>query len=462
MHQQLSQLPRRVKMLVIMAVDAALLALAVWGSLALRLIDFTPTGGDFAWLYVMAPLLGVAVFAAQGTYRTMLRYIAPGAWLGVARGTAITTLLLALLVALTLSQGVPRSLYFLFWALSTALLLGSRYGIRLYYGALDLESVREQFPTEDWTPPNFFIVGAPKCGTTALYEYLKTHPNVFLSHHKEPNYFAFDYPNIGGRVTSLEDYEELFIDVEPHQAAVGEASVCYLSSDAALPALKAFAPDARIIIMVRNPVSMFFSEHSQLIYSFYENEKDPVKAWDLQDARRLKQLIPPSCREPEVLDYRKTCRLGAHIERARQLFGREQVHVIVYEDFVGDTRQVYLDTLRFLGLPDDGRIEFPRVNGSKRHSASMIGQLLISPPGILGRIHRRIRRAYEVERNRFAVLLVRFAYAVLGLLAKKKTKAEARPGPEQYRYILAQMEGDIVQLEAVLGRSFPAWREPPN
>src|SRR5690349_21884975 len=87
--------------------------------------------------------------------------------------------------------------------------------------------------------PNFFIVGAPKCGTTALYEYLRPHPNVFLPRVKEPHFFATDlgtYPAVKTRAA----YDRLFADSLAEHTRVGEASVYYLRSSAALANIREF------------------------------------------------------------------------------------------------------------------------------------------------------------------------------------------------------------------------------
>ena len=98
--------------------------------------------------------------------------------------------------------------------------------------------------------PDFFIVGAPKCGTTALYEYLRPHPNVFMSTVKEPHFFAKDlgsYPHI----KTDEEYAALFAGANEQHLRVGEASVYYLRSAVAIPNIREFNPDARLIAMFR-------------------------------------------------------------------------------------------------------------------------------------------------------------------------------------------------------------------
>jgi hypothetical protein len=86
--------------------------------------------------------------------------------------------------------------------------------------------------------PNFFIVGAPKCGTTSLSEYLRSHPNVFMSSPKEPHFFATDlYPRNPEGIDSVAAYLQLFTDARDQHQVVGEASASYMFSDAAIPAI---------------------------------------------------------------------------------------------------------------------------------------------------------------------------------------------------------------------------------
>src|SRR5919106_4688265 len=108
--------------------------------------------------------------------------------------------------------------------------------------------------------PDFFIVGAPKCGTTSLASYLDAHPQIFMSPVKEPKYFFFDAPELRV-IDRLESYQRLFARAEPDQLC-GEASTAYLFSKAAVPAILEANPAAKIIAMVRNPLEMVVSYHS--------------------------------------------------------------------------------------------------------------------------------------------------------------------------------------------------------
>ncbi len=122
--------------------------------------------------------------------------------------------------------------------------------------------------------PNFFIVGAPRCGTTALYSYLRQHPDVFLPDYKEPHFFNTDM-NSGGAIRDDAEYLALFASARD-QARIGEASVYYLSSQAAPERIKSFCPTAKIVVMLRNPVDAVDALHAHQVAAWLED------VWDLE------------------------------------------------------------------------------------------------------------------------------------------------------------------------------------
>lgn len=301
---------------------------------------------------------------------------------------------------------------------------------------------------------DFFIVGAPKSGTTALYHYLNEHNDIFLPAHKEPNYFAFDYPNIGGRIKTLDQYKKLYDGCK--QQISGDASVCYLSSKEAPKAIYEFNSNAKIVIMLRKPIDLFLSEFSQLRYSFYESENDPYEAWSLQVARSKGKKIPKSCRESHILQYKNTCALGSNVERYLALFPKEQVCIIFFEDFLADTLRVYKWVLKFLGVDYDGKKEFPVINKAKTLSNSRIAQLLISPPGFLGSMHAALRRKIAVSDLRVTKWPENLAMKFLASI----TKEASPPELNQHHYMAIQDElvPEVEKLEQLLGRDLSAWK----
>jgi len=136
---------------------------------------------------------------------------------------------------------------------------------------------------DQYRKPDFFIVGAPKCGTTSMYHYLRQHDQIFMPDEKEPHYFGEDLKKRPDKFIDNEDeYLNLFKDAKPDQK-LGEASTFYLYSKSASREIKEYNPDAKIIIMLRNPIDFLNSLHSQLLFSGNEDEPDFEIAMELEE-----------------------------------------------------------------------------------------------------------------------------------------------------------------------------------
>lgn len=295
--------------------------------------------------------------------------------------------------------------------------------------------------------PNFFIVGAPKCGTTALYTYLGTHPNIFLCKPKEPNFFSTDFPT-HRYVTEMKDYLRLFRNAGENERLLGEASGWYLYSTEALTNIHSFDPEAKIIAMVRNPIDMLPSLHGMLMRNFVEHEADLERAWDLQESRRTGKNLPKGRNvhfDPKTLLYADVCRLGAQIERLFRTFPREQVHVIVFGDFVRDTQPCYEAVLEFLGVPSDGRKSFPPVNVRRSFKSRRLAWIAWKLRVIGGAIKRRlgIVRIFNVQQ----------------ILQRPIERAESRPtlSPEFRERLVAEFRPDMERLSELIERDLSGW-----
>lgn len=205
-------------------------------------------------------------------------------------------------------------------------------------------------------PPNLFIVGAPKSGTTSLYEYLKGHPEVFMSVVKEPCYFARDLALddsgnflVYGRDEKL--YYDLFADAG-EAPRLGEASTRYLYSHDAPGLIHAAAPDAYIVAMVRNPVDMIHSLHAHKLAAATEDVADFEAALALESERHAGRRLPPHS-NPKLATYRDRAMFAQQLPRWFETFGRERVHVIVFEDMIRDAPGEFRRLLEFLGIDSD-------------------------------------------------------------------------------------------------------------
>ena len=220
----------------------------------------------------------------------------------------------------------------------------------------------EWSPDPALPPPDFAIVGAPKCGTTALYSYLATHPGIAMSRFKEPGFWSRDIGYLW-RLTDRAAYDAMWADAPPG-ALRGEATPSLIQSQVAIPELLASRPDVRLIAMIRNPVELVASRHANLIADYLE-DADLETAWRLQERRRRGEALPPRCPEPEQFQYRAYAAIGDQLERFLAVVPAGQRIVIVHDDFRADTRGQYLRALALLGLADDGRRDFAPVFASR-------------------------------------------------------------------------------------------------
>lgn len=219
--------------------------------------------------------------------------------------------------------------------------------------------------------PNLFIVGAPKCGTTAWVAYLSSHPDIFFSPVKEPHHFSTDrWSSVS--ITDRDEYEALF-DQSGSAKIVGEGSVTYLYSEVAAENIRKYNPDARIIIFVRDQEDCLPSRHNQLVYNGVEPMPDFEQAWRLSGRRT-------GVRNARGLDYRAAGAFSPQIERYFSQFQADRIRVFHYRDWTRQPRETYVEILHMLGLRDDGRVDFPPINEARHHRTQLLVRLIRNPP----------------------------------------------------------------------------------
>ncbi len=201
--------------------------------------------------------------------------------------------------------------------------------------------------------PDFFVVGLPKAGTTALYEMLRRHPQVFMPALKEPRFFdrdlrpLFEPASTGRLPDTLEQYIALFAPAAPDQR-LGEASPSYLRSTVAAREIAALRPDARIIAILREPASLVRSLQLQLLQEHVESEQDLRRAFAAEEIERAGRRVR---RYSDHIDY------VAQLRRYHEAFGQEQVLVLIYDDFRADNRATLRRVLAFIGVDEEVEIE---------------------------------------------------------------------------------------------------------
>ncbi|MBK1699834.1 sulfotransferase domain-containing protein [Thiococcus pfennigii] len=239
--------------------------------------------------------------------------------------------------------------------------------------------------------PSFFLVGAPKCGTSSLAMWLAQHPKVCFSDPKEPHYFANDI-NSGNKVTDQVQYfNECFAHCGQETMAAGEGSTWYLYSKCAPENIIRYQKNAKFIIMVRSPIDFIVSLHSWNIYKRYEDEVSLSRAWELAESRRRGRHLPQTCPEPLFLQYRHVGALGSRVQEFIARVPKGSVKLIKLEEMQNRPEDVYLSVLDFLGLPNDGRTQFPRHNVSRRDKITWLRTMII--------LSSRLKRKLGVRRQ---------------------------------------------------------------
>lgn len=299
--------------------------------------------------------------------------------------------------------------------------------------------------------PDFFLIGAPKCGTSALYRYLCAHPDVFDPGLKEPNFFCSDFKT--GRIASQDKYLELFAKAGPERIT-GDGTIWNLFSEVAVADIMAARPDAKITVMLRKPSVGAQSLHSQLLYAAVEDIEDFEEAWRAQAARAKGKRIPKACTEPRFLQYGAVYRFSSQLKRVLKYVPRAQLHVAIYEEFFAEPQRHYADVLRFLGLSQNQAVEFSVVNAAKAVRSRVLARALlriapIHAGGPLEELYAPIRP-----------LLHKLGIHPRRLLRQANRKPANRI-PLSAAFI-GELDrffaDDVAALEEILGRSLDVWR----
>jgi hypothetical protein len=299
-------------------------------------------------------------------------------------------------------------------------------------------------------PPGFFVVGAPRCGTTAVSKALAGNPRISFSKPKEPHFFLESRPGVSKGDLRQQYLTRYHHDLNADHQAIGDGSVSYLYEPDAIRRVLDFDPRAKFIVLVRNPVEMMRSYHSRMLFQLDEDEEDFARAWDLQISREAGQRIPKRCRDARLLQYSNLGKLGMHLERLFEVAGRERCHVIVFDDFVEDPRAVYLRALAFLGVDDDGQVRFRRKRETSGFKSRWLQQFVMNPPAWAFRL--------------LAISDARMLKRLKSL--RKRIKALNSRDNEQRQILTEEMRAklrdhfaeDVVKLSGLLSRDFSHWR----
>ncbi len=234
-----------------------------------------------------------------------------------------------------------------------------------------------------------------------MTRWLAQHPEVFFSEVKVPFHFGSDLDMIPKRhFRNVETYLALFEDAAGYKRR-GESTPFYLYSRNAAREINEFAPDARLIVMLRNPLDMMYSMHARNLKDGNENVSDFRQALELEEARIQGRHIPKTAHFPQGLFYRKMARYDEQLKRYLNIFPRNQIHVIVFDDLKHDTEKTMRGVMRFLGIDEDFPIVFDPANQSRQLRSPALIEFLKNPPFYFRLLPKTVREAIAWRLNRF-------------------------------------------------------------
>ena len=225
------------------------------------------------------------------------------------------------------------------------------------------------------TKANIFIVGAPKCGTTTLSAMLNGHSNIQLSHPKEPMYFCSDLDILAGHMDG-NDYFKRFFKSDARINNYVDASALYLYSKQAASSIHAYNPSAKIIVILRNPVEQAHAFHAELLRNGNEDVSDFKTAWNLIPRRKNGEDLPKNVLEPSLLFYDDIIQYATQLHRFVELFGSENIKVLLFEEFFHSPKKGIQDLMTFLELPfEDSMLNIEKMNANTEIKSFLINSL---------------------------------------------------------------------------------------
>ncbi len=204
---------------------------------------------------------------------------------------------------------------------------------------------------QDLPKVNLFLIGGHKCGTTTLATFLANQPDICWSAVKECWFFCQD--DLGDRFSArkpMDWYAQQFKDYA-QEKYLADGSVSYLYSDSAIKHITEYNPDAKFIVILRNPVYACMSMHKQMLHNRQEDEWDFATAWRLQKQRKEGVCLPAKCINPKFLFYRDWCLWGKQTKRLLSVVDKKQVLFLFFDDLITNPPAIEKKLANFLHIP---------------------------------------------------------------------------------------------------------------
>lgn len=301
--------------------------------------------------------------------------------------------------------------------------------------------------------PNFFVVGAARSATTSLDQYLRRHPEIYMALKKETHYFSVKhYPacfkgpgddNLNRRIVRDEvQYSQLFANTVGKKT-IGEASAFYLCSPGTAEQMAQAVPDAKIIMILREPVARAYSAYMFLIRDGRET-LGFAESLSLEEERKQKDFEPMWWYKEVSLYYKQ-------VKRYLDVFGVQQVKILLYDEFLSNPQLVLREVFTFLGVKEDVAIDI-----SVRHNTAGVPK----SRWIYNFVNNFINNPGPLEKGIKSLVPLQLR----GKLGSKTLEKIIQPVPidshvnsQMHAQLTEYFAEDVMKLEDLLHRDFPSW-----
>ena len=292
---------------------------------------------------------------------------------------------------------------------------------------------------------DFLIIGAQKAGTTALFHYLSTHPNVFMPPGKEVAFFCNDQKYLRG----CERYLSHYFDAANAQQIKGEASPSYMLFDYVPARIQEHFPEIKLVAILRNPIDRAYSHYRMAVRRSVE-----LKTFDERVAEELQHGWIPDQERNHNSNYILFGEYGRILENFLAHFRREQIEIVFSEDLRSNRLTTVNKVLKFLCLTTD--VTLPNIDDEYHVSGSpRIRGLTMKVDRLLNWLEtKRWARTYFLWRFNKESLLF---WIETELNVKRKKQAKG-PSPQARQMLRAHYQRDVEQLEHLFGLEVP-WPE---
>ena len=310
-------------------------------------------------------------------------------------------------------------------------------------------------PSNDWGLPNFLVIGAHRSGTTSLYYALAEHPQVFMSPVKETNFFALANDAIDlastefarermleRSISSADEYAALFRG-SAGAIAVGEVSPLYLYSRQAASNIKDSLPDARLVVILRDPVDRAYS-------AFTRRNTGDQGAESFLDTVDREAAMHARGEPTDRLTLVDGSLYGRHLSEYLKLFNRDQIRIELYERLWSEDGGSREALHGFLGLEPSPAGQVARYNQSGNPRSAQLDRFVRGAPRLKSFVKKKlpsrwVRRAGQARQ------------------AIERWNLDKPAGvPREVRSILIDryFREDVGALEGMTGLDLSRWLEP--